>query len=485
MTGLNAEATIALLITSLLTVASAATTQAPNRTGRPSVVTAIPADYREPAGGWTPRCSPDQTVCAFRAQRGAEMFVLVNGKPGAGYEDVGSIVFSTDGHHVAYVAKRQGSWMVVADGKEGQAFETIEGLTFIGARPFYLGDRRSRPREEADGVFRGTRRVEGFKNPGGEAGSQMIRDVMVGEHLDDIPVVAEERRGGIARLFVSPDETSYAYVAEVPGSSGPLWMLMLNGQEVTEDNGLDILSFTQDGRLAFRSRTGSLGEGRARVQVGETIVVNHTGDIMDGAVSADGRTLAYLGCAGGQPARRGSTNSSRVQNSMPAVKGHCALMFGGKAVREGEEGVIANVTLSPNGRTLAFTERQAGAPLHAVVGDREGPPVDALLGRLVFSADGTRHAYAAKIGADAVVVADGVAGPAFDSVDNIRFSDDSKHLAYTASKRGVHQVVLGQTAAPTGFAWVSPAQFDVDGKTLRFVAQEGRTFSRRSVAVGR
>jgi hypothetical protein len=445
-------------------------------TAGPTTLTAIPAEYHEPPGGWTPQCSANQKVCAYRARKGSEAFVLVNGKPGAPYEDIGLLAVSSDGAHVAYAAKRKDAWVVVADGKEGQEFDKIERLTFFGSLPMYVAGASGRVRDESDGVFRGTRRVEGFRANGVE-GTQEVLDVVVGDRVDDNPVVAEERRGTIQDIAMSPDGKSYAYVMEERGSSGPgaLWILMVNGKELTEDHGLEVFSFTQDGRLAYAARTGSFADGRARIYIGNKAVVTRTGDITAGAVSLDGRRLAYVSCTGSQPARRGT----------PRVLGQCALMLDEKVVEEAPEDVIDNLTLSPNGAVLAFTERQADGQMRVTVGDRVGPTVNGLSGKIIFSPDGARHAYAVKIGESSAVVADGVLGPMFDSVDALRFGKDSKHLAYTGTRGQMRHIVLDQTVDPTGFVWVSPPQFDASGRSVSFVAQEGRNFSRRTIPVGR
>jgi hypothetical protein len=441
-----------------------------------AIVTSIPAGYQPPAGGWTPRCSADGSVCAVRAQQGAQTFVLINGKPGPGYEEIGSIIVSDDGKRVAYSAKRRGSWVVVADGKEGPEYQAIDRLTFFKGLPLYVGTRSGQVREEMDGVFRGTRRVQGFRQNGVE-GTEPILDVVVGDKVDDITMNAEERRGAITDLTISPDGTSYAYILEERGSGGPsaLWIMMLNGESFTEDHGLRIFGFTQDNRLVYTGRTGSFGEGRAKVILHDKMLSSHRGDIQVGAAALDGRHVAFIACAGGQPARRGQ----------PREIGKCQLMLDDKPLREAPEDVLSHVNLSPDGTTLAFTEQQPGGQLRAIVGDRPGPLVNALQGGIVFSPDSKRHAYVAKVGTTQVVVLDGVAGPAFDNVEGVRFSADSKHVAYKSRKSGVEYVVLDQIAGRTGFDWVSAPRFDEAGTMAMFVALEGRNLSRGSVAVAR
>ena len=465
----NPGGTIALallLLTSFSTVETTspdAIRQSPAQTGGgaaggQTLVTTIPQDYETPPDGWTPVCSADRTRCAYRARKGAETFVVVDGTPGSGYEQVRNIVFSGDGRHIAYAAERKASWMVVTDGKEGPPFQKIDKLMFLGNVPIYLGSRAPEAPAEPDQKIAGSSDIVGFRSSR-HAGIQI--QVVVGDRPDDVPVV-EDRFRSINDLTVSPDGKFYAYVMGVSAGPYGLWLLMVNGREVAEDHDIKIFSFTKDGRVAFSSRTGSPANGRSKVLIGEEVISEHSENIVAGTIGPDGRRLAFVACG-------------------KAAEG-CALMLDGKVARNG---AIENLTFGPNGVTLAYTERQAGGQSRVIVGDQAGPLVDAVTGPIIFSADGQRHAYPAKLGAKSVVVADGIVGPTFDAVGGVHFSEDSKHLAYAATKDGANHIVLDQVAGRASFAWVTAPDFDSAGRTLRFVTQEGRRLWRRSIAVGR
>jgi hypothetical protein len=438
--------------------------QSASTAGRTSIAT-IPDSYTVPAGGWRPSCNVTLTVCAYVAQDGGTSVVVINGKPGPAFDEVKDIAFSLDGGHTAYAAKRGESWLVVADGKEGPAFTTVDNLMFRGTVPIYVGSRPPAPRLQA-GQFGGSSDIAGFRNSR-KAGEQAV--MMVGDREDEIPVV-EDRFLGIKDLRVSPDGKAYAYIISMSAGPYGLWLLQINGETIAEDHGLTMFSFLKDGRMAFSRRTGSAADGQARVQIGneenpeaETVV----GDIVSGAASADGRHIAFVNC-------QAKDARSRVADL------NCVLRMDGKVVRQGN---VSRPVLAPNGTTLAFAERQADGQSRVTVGDQAGPSVEAVTGDVVFSGSGRRHAYPATLGGKAVVVVDGKPGPAFDSVEGLRFSADSQHLVYGATKDGTHQIVVDQVAGPTTYAWTTEPSFDAAGTAVQFVAQDGRSFFRQTVRV--
>lgn len=390
-----------------------------------TVLYVIPDDYAEPLDGWSPRCSADHTFCAYHARRGPESFVVVNGKPGPVYEDVRSIVFSRSGQ-VAYEARRNGVWVVVTDGKEGPPFDRIEHLTFGGNVVAYVGERATR------------------------------RRVVVGARMS-------EEDSAITGFTLSRDGTSYAYVVTREQTMVSLSGLFLNGKYFWEDNLISSVSFTNDGRLVFASRTGTAGKGRSKLMMGDEVLSEHSEILTAIAISSDGKQWAPVGCVGAAAQRR------------------CVLTRDGATVREAA--AIDLPTFAPDGSTLAYAARPVGGQWRVVVGDRTGPDVDAVLGPIVFSADSRRYAYPVRKGRSEAVVVDHVVGPSFEAVEDLVFSDDSNHFAYTATHSGEQRVVLDQFTGPA-FRWVSEPGFDAGGKTLTFVAQEGRRFMRVMVPVG-
>jgi hypothetical protein len=79
---------------------------------------------------------------------------------------------------------------------------------------------------------------------------------------------------------------------------------------------------------------------------------------------------------------------------------------------------------------------------HAIVDDAVGPAFDSIASP-VFSATGTRIAYAARRDTTALVVADGQESAAFDEVrsSSVVFDAQAKHLGFSA-RRGTHWRVV-------------------------------------------
>ena len=57
--------------------------------------------------------------------------MVVDGKEGKEYEDIGPPVFSPDGKHLAYAAVRGGSNLIVVDGVEGATCDQVGGGTLV------------------------------------------------------------------------------------------------------------------------------------------------------------------------------------------------------------------------------------------------------------------------------------------------------------------------------------------------------------------
>jgi Tol biopolymer transport system component len=77
--------------------------------------------------------SPDGKHFAYVARRGGKWFVVVDGKEGKEYDEIGegTPIFSPDSKHFAYVARRGGRWFVVVDGKEGKEYDGIGKGTLV------------------------------------------------------------------------------------------------------------------------------------------------------------------------------------------------------------------------------------------------------------------------------------------------------------------------------------------------------------------
>ena len=62
---------------------------------------------------------------AYVTNKGQKQCAVVDGQPGTEYDGIGSLIFSTDGAHVAYKAQRGEKQLVVVDGQPGAAWDAI------------------------------------------------------------------------------------------------------------------------------------------------------------------------------------------------------------------------------------------------------------------------------------------------------------------------------------------------------------------------
>jgi hypothetical protein len=320
--------------------------------------------------------SPDSTHLAYVATTGNKWFVVVDGKAGKQYDDIGgySLAFSPDSTHFGYAASRGNKWFVVLDGKEGKEYDFIAGglvfspdgrhLAYVastGNKNFVVLDEKE-GREEYDGI------------------------------------------GGYSLAF-SPDSTHFGYAA----SRGNKWFVVVDGKEGKEYDGIGGYSF-------YFSYKGSVVENKKEIKKDALaprpiipsgkmsqrpttlpiIYVNfarmgnkwlYDALIKDALVfSPDGRHLAYV-------ARTGNKKSFVVVDGKEG-KGYDFIAPG-------------SIVFSPDSTHPAYAGR-AGNKWLVVVDGKEGKEFDLIAGdSIVFSPDSTHLAYGAKIANKWFVVVDG------------------------------------------------------------------------------
>jgi Tol biopolymer transport system component len=115
--------------------------------------------------------------------------------------------------------------------------------------------------------------------------------------------------------------------------------------------------------------------------------------------------------------------------------------------------IVGQPVFSPDGKRVAWAARLAPstAPATAPAAGRVRVTIDGLeprehdeiaLGTPVFSPDSRRVAYCARVGKEAMVVIDGVDGPRYENVSVPAFSPDSKRVAWWGLKGGKRYVVI-------------------------------------------
>jgi DNA-binding beta-propeller fold protein YncE len=134
-----------------------------------------------------------------------------------------------------------------------------------------------------------------------------------------------------------------------------------------------------------------------------------------------------------------------------------------------------SLVFSPDGTRMAFAARLGGRWYVASGNGNAEEPFDAVVARSVrFSPDGRRLAFIATRERRTFVVADGGEGPAFDAIadDRIAFSPAGR-LAYVGVRAGRRVVVIdGAESLP--FADATFPVFSGDGLRAAYLASDGR-----------
>jgi len=140
-------------------------------------------------------------------------------------------------------------------------------------------------------------------------------------------------------------------------------------------------------------------------------------------------------------------------------EGECMMLDGNKGKFYDR---VYEELFSPDSKHLAYVAKSGGKYV-VVVNGKEGKQYDMLWGnRIVFSPDGTRIAYAARLaaaGEGVCLVVDGAESKAYPAVSKPVFSPDSKHVA----------CITGQESSVTADGVKGKGFLIVDGKEVRQV----------------
>jgi roadblock/LC7 domain-containing protein len=195
-------------------------------------------------------------------------------------------------------------------------------------------------------------------------------------------------------------------------------------------------------------------------------------------------TVGYVLSADGTRIAVAVHKGSRVTLSVDGVAQEPLYDRLGQFRGQSEEKAKAAVpaVFSPDGSRFAYIGMREGA-FRVVVDGKEGPPSSGIsMDSFQFSADGKRFAYKVNPlqgdGAQEMyqgvpatrAVIDHEAGPAFSSVDGLRFSPGGKHVAYVGGLRGNYAVVVdGKTVGTCGK--VRDLSFSGDGEHWAYTCE--------------
>jgi len=421
--------------------------------------------------------SSDGSHVGWVASRDGHQIAVVDGVESPPFEGVSSegIVFSPDGKRYAYAASTGGQSLVYLDGEEGELFDTVVGLAFGpgGKHATYVGLRGDKSHAVIDqrvyGPFDEMRSGSG-PEPAKEGPQEAFEISADGSGVGFIASRGEEwfafangKEYGpyqhCAALSLSPEGSRVTFLA----SRGDGWFLVIDGEE-HGGYSYQSLSFSPDG-----SRTASVvRRGSRYLALIDGVEGKEYDRIEEPGVrfSADGKRTAYLAHDG--------------QDRLVVVDG----VEGSRFDRLGK----IPLGFVPNGSRPMYTIR-SGERESLVIEDQVGPACREIR-NLVFTADGSRFAYAGELEKDRwTVVIDGeLHGPGgkqdpaavttYRSVGKRTpvFSPDGSKAAWVAVQSdGWVAVVDDQASRPYNIVMRSTLDFSPDGRHVAFVAsREGR-----------
>ncbi len=363
-------------------------------------------------------------ACVFSKR--PNYYVLLDGQEGKSYLRINGLAISPDGKRVAYVAGL-GKWgvedyAVVVDGKEGPPYDGIGGTPIFSPdskRVTYVGIRGNKSYVVVDGR------------------QDQIHSWCVNE---------------VKGLTFSPNSGRLAYVGR--RSSDSSYSVVADGKIVGEH-----------GRVAG-----------APIFSGDSVVLAYI------AVHPSGGGLIF--CNGTQvgPKYDGIQQMSyspygRRLSYVASHDHHAFVCLNGKELGEGR-----CPTFSPDGKRFAYVRMYENKgydrKFAAVVDAVEHPQYDEIIqGRIVFSPDSKRVAYAARNRKEEVVVVDGQRcdALAFPSIrqETVVFSSDSQRVAYVALLAGKGESVILNGEPGRDYSQIEDGPyFSPDGRHVAYLAIE-------------
>jgi hypothetical protein len=361
--------------------------------------------------GWSIALAGDHV--AFAARVDDRWRVVVDGRAGEDWDEIGGIEILPDGTAI-YIAARAGRWHVVVGRTTGPGFDAIVAgsLRFTSDHVAYAGRRGTQVHVVHDG-----REHRGFDGVGQlELSRDGSRSIYAGRRGDDAYVVVDgverSRWGAVSRLTLGPD-THWAHAA----SEGHGWRLVVDGHVGPVVDSIRSIVFRDDGSQVVWT---AMIEGIAVLSLDEHPIA---------ALSLPAR-FALRPSRAGQELAIAYVIDAGAKQQRVVVGTQVGPIF--------DE--IGTLVWSFSGR-LAYTARRDTKWLVVVDGseqdggDRVGPPT--------FSLDGERVGFIATRGKASYAIVDGAAHR-FDLVfeDSITFSSDGAHWAVIAGDVAREQLFI-------------------------------------------
>jgi len=368
---------------------------------------------------------------AYSAEINDKSYVVHNGRAGKQYDAVGAIALSPDGRRIAYGALDAGKWRMVADNIEGAAFSTVKS-------PLFSPDGNHLAYQALSGE-KWYLVVDTTPNPG--TNKRFLDHQFSGDsrHIAYIDDADEKNRG---RLVIS----DLAFARQAIITSGAIGMTMnRSGSRIAaitvRDNRQHIVECSFDRPDAIKT--------------GPTYT-----EIHDPAFAPDGFALAY-----------GAERDGRrilVFNDREEILPVGGSLVEPPVVRPDQKGVGSIISLNNQATFHQFFSDEG--KVERSYDEANG---------LIYSSDGSAHAYAARKDNNWFVVVNGVDGASFDRVISPKFSPNGKYLVYRARKDGKRFVVVAKKTGKIirqhpSYEQVFDVEFTADGKSVAYGVKDGQ-----------
>lgn len=346
-----------------------------------------------------------------------ERQVFVDGKPGPKVAMVkeDSLRISADGQHTAYIAGRGDYQYAVIDGKPGPQYGAVANISFSadGKRVVYAGLKTNKQ-------------------------CVVVLDGVEGAEYEAI--IADSP-------LMSLSGTSVAYGARKDGK----WRVWLNGKEGSDYDRLGHLVLSSNGATCvYQARRGGSAV---------TVINGLAGPPQEGtgsiAVSPDGKRVAYVAWK--------EQKCRVVVDNKPGIP---------------SDGLVEDsLGFSPDGKRFAYKVGLGGKRV-AVIDGKPGPEFDGMAkGPMVWSSDGKRVGYQARRSNEWLVVIDAKESSLHEglSLNSPVFGPDGKSVAFGVVKADRWTYVINNTNTPAYDALGSIA-FSQDGRHVAYSAKSGKAF---------
>jgi hypothetical protein len=365
---------------------------------------------------------------AFIAETDGVTYVDHNGKAHQPFPGIDHLTLSPDGQHVAY-SYRNGKRSMVLDGRPAEFYDDVW-------QPVFSPDSRhiAYIAQERD-----------------------LSHIVIGQKLSaGVPTF-------IGNPVFSADSSKVAYVEGAgPGKNARLVVSDLSLKPLATRQCVDKEMLTNLSKTKIAAV--AIADDKQRVIV---VDFNRPDQMTEGPLydailkpvfDSDGITVAYAA----------QKRTSRY------------LVFNGKEQRLPDDAEIESIEIHPDHKGVGVILYSQGKffLLEAFLPKPSGEKKYDEATGIVYSRDGSQHAYAAARGKDVFAVVNGNEGPAYDMIVKPMFSPDGKSVIYRARKDGKRFVVVSDLNGKVirqhaAYEQVFPPVFTADGRSVAYGVKDG------------